>query len=122
GIGGYFFYMYQNMLIYQSAIEAQRNLVQTAGLQKNITTSNLTPFNLMNSNQQQQNDAKSDSESIDKKLNEKNETKELVLLSDELEKRRAELEKQRIAITEELERLKLEMEQKRQKGIADKTF
>jgi len=118
GIGGYFFYMYQNMLIYQSAIETQRNLAQIGNMQKNITASNLTPFALMNNNQQQ-NDIKFDNESIDKKLDDK---KELFLLSDELEKRRAELEKQRIAITEELERLKLEMEQKRYKGVPDKEF
>jgi len=119
GIGGYFFYMYQNMLIYQSAIEMQRNLAQTTNLQKNITTSNLSPFDLMNNNQQQQNAVKPDIELIDKKPEEK---KELVLLSDELEKRRAELEKQRIAITEELERLKLEMEQKRREVNSYKEF
>lgn len=115
GIGGYFFYMYQNMLIYQSAIETQRNLAQITSLQKNFTTSNLSPITFINNNREQ-----------DEKLNavipedkKENDKKELVLLSDELEKRRAELEKQRVAITEELERLRLELEQKKQR--AEKT-
>jgi len=108
GIGGYFFYMYQNMLIYQTAIETQRNLTQISTMQKQITVSSMAPINVLNNNEGQIQRTESDMTKDIKKDN-----KEMFLLSDELEKRRAELEKQRADINLELERIRKEIEERR---------
>jgi len=108
GIGGYFFYMYQNMLIYQTAIETQRNLSQISTMQKQVTVSSMAPINILNNNEGAVQKTETDMTKEIKKDN-----KELFLLSDELEKRRAELEKQRADITLELERIRKEIEERR---------
>jgi len=105
GIGGYFFYMYQNMLIYQTAIETQRNLISLSNMERQVTVSSVAPMKMLSKDEDKLGD------NIIKEN--KAENSEMMLLSDELEKRRKELEKQRAEITVELEKIRKEIEDRR---------